>query len=90
MRVLRDAGTDLEPGEVLVARVTDVGWTPLFAYAAAVVTDIGGLASHTAVVARELGVPCIVGAEGATSRLADGMTVDVDGTAGTITVLAQP
>ena len=88
VRVLRDASTDLEPGEVLVARVTDVGWTPLFAYAAAVVTDIGGLASHAAVVARELGIPCIVGADGATTRLVDGTTVDVDGTTGTITVVA--
>ncbi len=81
------SGEMLEPGEVLVARVTDTGWTPFFAFAAAVVTDIGGLMSHPAVVAREFGIPSVVGAREATTRLRDGQLVEVDGGTGTIRVL---
>ena len=78
---------DLQPGEILVAKVTDVGYTPAFAYAAAVVTELGGPTSHAAIVAREFGVPCVVNARGATARLVTGMVVDVDGTTGEVTVL---
>ena len=81
------SGELLEPGEVLVARVTDTGWTPFFAFAAAVVTDIGGLMSHPAVVAREFGIPSVVGVREATTRLRDGQLVEVDGGTGTIRVL---
>ena len=63
---------DLQPGEILVAKVTDVGYTPAFAYAAAVVTELGGPTSHAAIVAREFGVPCVVNARGATARLVTG------------------
>lgn len=78
---------DLQPGEILVAKVTDVGYTPAFAYAAAVVTELGGPTSHAAIVAREFGVPCVVNARGATARLTTGTLVDVDGTTGDVTVL---
>ncbi|HEY1441627.1 MAG TPA: PEP-utilizing enzyme [Mycobacterium sp.] len=79
---------DLQPGEILVAEVTDVGYTPAFAYAAAVVTDLGGPMSHAAVVAREFGVPCVVNADGASRRLPGGSVVDVDGATGEIRVIA--
>lgn len=80
---------DVEPGIVLVVRVTDVGWTPLFGCVAAVVTDIGGLHSHAAIVAREFGVPCVVGTDRATLDLRDGVVVEVDGTRGTVTVVGD-
>jgi phosphohistidine swiveling domain-containing protein len=88
VRVL-DASTmaDLAPGEVLVARTTDTGWTPLFACAAAVVTDVGAMFSHQAVVAREFGIPCVVSTDDATVRLRDGQVVEVDGAAGTVRLL---
>ena len=78
---------DLQPGEILVAEVTDVGYTPAFAYAAAVVTDLGGPMSHAAVVAREFGVPCVVNANGASRRLPSGSVVEVDGATGAIRVI---
>jgi phosphohistidine swiveling domain-containing protein len=87
VRVVRGTLADLEPGEILVARVTDVGWTPFFAVAGAVVTDAGGLMAHAAVVARELGIPAVTGTDVATEVLVDGQLVEVDGTAGTVTVL---
>jgi pyruvate,water dikinase len=63
VRVLTEAshGADLLPGEVLVTTITNVGWTPLFPRAAAVVTDVGAPLSHAAIVARELGIPAVVG-----------------------------
>ncbi len=88
VRVLEaDSLHDLEPDEVLVAATTDTGWTPLFAFAAAVVTDIGAQISHAAVVAREFGVPAVVGTREATRRLRTGQLVDVDGAAGTVTAV---
>ena len=78
---------DLEPGDVLVAPITDPAWTPLFLPSAAVVVDVGALLSHAVIVARELGIPCVVAVEGATARIPDGAMVEVDGTAGTVTVL---
>jgi pyruvate,water dikinase len=74
------------PGEVLVARATAPAWTPLFARASAVVTDGGTLAAHASLVAREYGIPAVVGTGDATARLADGHVVVVDGGAGTVTV----
>jgi rifampicin phosphotransferase len=71
-------------GEVLVARLTAPAWTPLFGRAAAVVTDGGTLAAHASLVAREYGIPAVVGAGDATSRLRDGQAVTVDGGAGTV------
>ncbi len=78
---------DLLPGEVLVAEATDVGYTPAFAYAGAVVTNIGGPMSHAAIVAREFGVTCVVDARNATRRLPDGALVEVDGATGEIRLL---
>ncbi len=78
---------DLQPGEVLVAEATDVGYTATFCYAAAVVTELGGPMSHAAVVAREFGFPCVVDVQGATRSLPPGALVEVDGTTGEIHVL---
>lgn len=78
----------LTPGDVLVTYATAPPWTPVFAYAAAVVTDAGGALSHCAVVAREYGIPAVVGAQGATSRIRDGALIEVDGTEGVIRLLA--
>jgi len=88
-RVILDPaeGSLLEPGEVLVAPLTDPSWTPLFLPAAAVVVNVGALMSHAVIVARELAIPCVVAVEGATERIESGMLIEVDGTAGTVTVL---
>ncbi len=77
----------LQAGEVLVAPVTDVGWTPYFTLIAALVTDIGSSVSHGAVVAREYGLPCVVNTQGATRVLRTGDRVRVDGDRGTVTLL---
>ncbi|HET9647969.1 MAG TPA: PEP/pyruvate-binding domain-containing protein [Microlunatus sp.] len=89
VRVLVDAahGADLRAGEVLVTTVTNVGWTPLFPRAVAVVTDVGAPLSHAAIVARELGIPAVVGCGDATMRLRTGDRVRVDGSTGIVTVL---
>jgi phosphoenolpyruvate synthase/pyruvate phosphate dikinase len=89
VRVLTEPDDGVEPGEVLVCRVTDIGWTPLFAAAAAVVSEIGGAMSHTAVVAREFGIPAVVGVERATAHLRTGQLGEVDGAAGTVAVLGD-
>jgi pyruvate,water dikinase len=90
-RVLRDpAGGRLDQGEVLVAPSTDPGWTPLFLTAGGLVMEMGGAMSHGAVVAREYGIPAVVGVPDATERIADGQTVTVDGTAGLVRLTAPP
>jgi len=78
---------DLEPGEILVAPITDPSWTPLFVPAAGVVVDVGAVMSHAVIVSRELGIPCVVSATGATSRIPDGSRVRVNGDTGTVTLL---
>jgi nucleoside-diphosphate-sugar epimerase/phosphohistidine swiveling domain-containing protein len=88
VRIVRpESIDDLEPGEVLVAQVTDVGYTAAFSYAAAVVTELGGPMSHAAVVAREFDIPCVVDVQDATRRLPPGALVEVDGDSGEIQVL---
>jgi phosphohistidine swiveling domain-containing protein len=82
--VLDPAGAYLEPGEILVAPSTDPGWTPLFLTAAGLVMEMGGSMSHGAVVAREYGLPAVVGVPDATSRISTGQWVTVDGAAGTV------
>ena len=82
--VLDPVGAHLEPGEVLVAPSTDPGWTPLFLTAGALVMEMGGANSHGAVVAREYGIPAVVGVPGATARIATGTVVTVDGAAGLV------
>lgn len=82
--VLDPVGAHLEPGEILVAPSTDPGWTPLFLTAGALVMEMGGVISHGSVVAREYGIPAVVGVPDATTRLRTGQTVTVDGSAGTV------
>ena len=84
-----DEGDRLQAGEILVARTTNVGWTPLFPRAGAVVTDIGGSLSHAAIVARELGIPAVVGCADATIRLKNGDRVLVDGGKGIVEILEK-
>ncbi|GLZ29406.1 hypothetical protein Lesp02_15960 [Lentzea sp. NBRC 105346] len=79
---------ELQQGEILVTTVTNVGWTPVFPKAAAVVTDVGAPLSHAAIVARELGIPAVVGCGDATARIRTGDRVRVDGGRGTVTVLS--
>ncbi|MEZ4812870.1 MAG: PEP-utilizing enzyme [Caldisericia bacterium] len=79
----------LHPGEILVARSTDPGWTPLFVNASAVVLEMGGMLQHGAMVAREYGKPCVSGIGLASERLKDGMMIEVDGSAGTVRVLKE-
>jgi pyruvate,water dikinase len=77
----------MQPGEVLVARITTPAWTPLFAMASAVVTDVGGTLSHGSIVAREYGLPAVLGTGVATRRIASGQQIEVDGGAGTVTIV---
>ena len=73
-----------KPGEVLVAPLTAPAWTPLFRLAAGVVTDVGSPASHASIIAREYGIPAVVGCGDATARLRTGMQVTVDGITGNV------
>ncbi|MEW6182121.1 MAG: PEP-utilizing enzyme [Bacillota bacterium] len=84
-----EEGARLQKGEVLVASQTDIAWTLLFPRAAAVITDVGAPLSHAAVVARELGIPAVVGCGDATTRLRTGDRVFVDGGRGIVTVLSD-
>ena len=90
-RVLRtpEDAAQFGDGEILVTAVTNIGWTPIFPRAAAVVTDVGAPLSHAAIVARELGIPAVVGCGNATMRLHSGNRVRVDGSNGTVEVLHQ-
>ncbi len=84
-RVITDPATQtLQPGEILVARHTDPGWIALFAAAGAIVVERGSLLSHSAIVARELGIPCVVGLKDATRWVQDGETISVDGATGEV------
>ena len=84
--ILDPSGARLEPGEILVAPSTDPGWTPLFLTAGGLVMEMGGAMSHGAVVAREYGIPAVVGVPDATARIATGQRITVDGSAGKITL----
>ncbi|MBY6161579.1 hypothetical protein KUV73_11885 [Mameliella alba] len=82
-RVIRDPGAEmLEPGEILVASNTDPGWIALFAGASAIVVERGSLLSHSAIVSREMGIPCVVGIRDATRWLQTGDVITVDGATG--------
>lgn len=87
--VLLDASdpTALEPGDILIAPNTDPAWTPLFVPAGGVVVDVGALNSHAIIVSRELGIPCAVSVVDATKRIPNGALVELDGAAGTVTML---
>lgn len=82
--------TVLEPGDILVAPMTDPAWTPLFVPAAGVVVDVGATLSHAIIVSRELGIPCVVSATDATKRISDGAVIEVDGDTGAVTVISVP
>jgi phosphohistidine swiveling domain-containing protein len=86
VRVIRgpEGFADLEDGEILVAPITAPAWTPLFLRAAAVVTDVGSAAAHASIIAREFGIPAVVGCGDATARLRTGMRVTVDGSTGNV------
>jgi rifampicin phosphotransferase len=84
--VLDPVGARLEPGEILVAPSTDPGWTPLFLTAGGLVMEMGGAVSHGAVVAREYGIPAVVGVPEATHKIETGQLITVDGTAGLISI----
>ena len=87
IRTLNEAGK-LSKGDILVTETTAPSWTPLFATAAAIVTDAGGILSHCAVVAREYAIPAVVGTYTATHRLQDGMQIEVDGDNGLVRFIA--
>jgi phosphohistidine swiveling domain-containing protein len=80
----------LEPGDILIAPITDPSWTPLFVPAAGVVVDVGAPMSHAIIVSRELGIPCVISATGGTRRIPNGARVRVDGSTGVVTVLELP
>ncbi|MDO7623305.1 MAG: PEP-utilizing enzyme, partial [Loktanella sp.] len=84
-RVIRDPRTEsLAPGDILVARHTDPGWIAVFSNASAIVVERGSLLSHSAIVARELGIPCVVGLKGATQWIKDGEELHVNGATGLV------
>lgn len=90
-RVIVDPATeDLEPGEVLVCRATDPGWTSLFHLAGGVAVDMGGTMSHAAIIARELGIPCLTCTVDGTRRVRTGDLVRLDGDAGSLEILERP
>jgi phosphoenolpyruvate synthase/pyruvate phosphate dikinase len=85
--VLDIARADLEPGDILVTRFTDPSWTPAFVAIAGLITEVGGLMTHGAVIAREYGLPAIVGVENATDLIEDGRRIRLDGTDGYVEFL---
>ena len=88
VRVVYDPSkTKLEHGEVLVCHGTDPSWTPLFLSACALVMEVGGLVTHGSIVAREVGIPAVVGLENVTDRLKTGQRVRVDGSNGVVEIL---
>jgi rifampicin phosphotransferase len=87
--ILDPRGAQLAPGEILVCPGTDPAWTPLFMAAGGLITEVGGMMTHGSVVAREYGIPAVVGVHQATTRLKDGQRIRVDGTAGKIIVLEE-
>jgi phosphohistidine swiveling domain-containing protein len=86
---LGDAGK-LQPGDILVTEYTGPWWTPLFGVAGALVTDFGGVLSHCAIVAREFGIPAVVGTGSSTITLVDGQLIEVDGDQGIVRIITNP
>ena len=81
--------TVIRKGEILVAKSTDPGWTPLFAPAAGVAIEIGGRLTHGSVVAKEMGIPCVVCVHGLVEKVKTGMRIRVDGTKGIVEILDE-
>ncbi len=88
--VLDIAQADLEPGDIVVTAYTDPSWTPLFLAIRGLVTEVGGLMTHGAVIAREYGLPAVVGVEQATSLIRDGEWIRLHGTEGYVEILSEP
>ena len=84
--IANDPSTELDVGDIIVAASTDTAWTPLFLVAGGVVTELGGLASHASIVARELGIPAVVGVAGATRLIRAGDTIEIDGATGSVQI----
>jgi len=85
--ILKLGEAKMDKGDILVTLYTDPGWTPLFPLAAGLVTEVGGLMTHGAVVAREYGIPAVVGVDNATRKIRDGQKIRVDGTLGFVEIL---
>lgn len=85
--ILKMEATDLEAGDILITAFTDPSWTPLFVSIKGLVTEVGGLMTHGAVIAREYGLPAVVGIENATKLIKDGQHIRVDGTEGYVEIL---
>jgi phosphoenolpyruvate synthase/pyruvate phosphate dikinase len=85
--VLDPRGVQLQPGEILVCPATDPAWTPLFLSVGGLVMEVGGLMTHGSVVAREYGIPAVVGVFQATTCLQDGQRIRVDGNSGQVMIL---
>ena len=87
-RVISGPGefNQMRQGDILVARITTPAWTPLFALASGVVTDVGGPLSHSSIVAREYHIPAVLGTGAATERIHNEQTIAIDGDAGTVTL----
>jgi len=81
---------DLQPGDIMVAPITDPAWTPLFLAVEAVIVNVGAQISHAVIVSRELGIPCVVSVNEATTLIPDGATLKIDGTTGEVTILELP
>jgi phosphoenolpyruvate synthase/pyruvate phosphate dikinase len=77
----------LKPAEILVTRFTDPGWTPVLGLVSGIVTEVGGLLSHAAVIGREYGIPAVLNVPGAMRVLKTGQRVEIDGTEGTVRIL---
>jgi pyruvate,water dikinase len=84
--ILDPHGAHLSPGDILVVPSTDPGWTPLFLKASGLVMEVGGAMAHGAIVAREYGIPAVVGVTGATKLLASGSRVTLDGSEGLVVI----
>ena len=85
--ILNMEDADIEDGDILVTRFTDPSWTPLFVSISGLVTEVGGLMTHGAVIAREYGLPAIVGVENATKLINDKQTIRLNGTDGYVEIL---
>ena len=81
---------DLSPGDIMVAQITDPAWTPLFLAVEAVIVNVGAQISHAVIVSRELGIPCVVSVNEATTLIPDGSTLEIDGTSGEVKILELP
>jgi len=81
---------DLSPGDIMVAPITDPAWTPLFLAVEAVIVNVGAQISHAVIVSRELGIPCVVSVNEATTLIPDGSTLEIDGTSGEVKILELP